>query len=90
MLPTTSNAKILSEFGLKTSNTVSNNDNLKAENEKTSYQSIQMQQLVDSLNMKMFNLKSSSTVKPTPLDAIVEDSSEENLDEIDEYEQSDR
>ncbi|CAF0725633.1 unnamed protein product [Adineta ricciae] len=89
LLPATSNAKILSEFGLQTSNAVSNDDNLKAKNEKTSYQSAQMQQLVDSLNMKMFSLKSSSTVKPTPLDAIVEDSSEENLDEIDEFEQSD-
>ncbi|CAF1487220.1 unnamed protein product, partial [Adineta steineri] len=93
------NATILSDFNLSLENTklneynqnlISNDDAVKNEmssndNENNSSNNDNMQQVVDTINLKMMNKKSSSSIaRSTQLDAIVEDSSEENVDEFDE------
>ncbi|CAF1447142.1 unnamed protein product [Adineta steineri] len=99
------NANILSDFNLSLENTksneynqnlISNDDAVKNEmssndNENNSSNNDNMQQVVDTINLKMVNKKSSSSIaRSTQLDAIVEDSSEENVDEFDEPIQSTR
>ncbi len=65
------NSNILNEFlEYQISNDLINDQNL--------------QQTIENSNSKIINQKPSSTVKPTQLDAIVEDLNEENSDEINE------
>ena len=55
------------------------------ENENNFIDSASMQRtVIGSINSKIINSKPSSTVRATQLDAIVEDSSEEYIDELDE------
>ncbi len=63
----------------------SNDDIIKNENNDHFINSDNIEQTVDDMNLKIINQKSSlSIVRPTPLDAIVEDLNEENSDDLDE------
>ena len=66
------NSNILCDFDLSPESIIPN-ENIDCDN---------LQQTVNDINSKIINQKLSITVKPTPLDAIVEDSNEENPDEI--------
>jgi len=63
----------------------SNDDIIKNENNDHFIDSDNIEQTVDDINLKILNQKSLlSIVRPTPLDAIVEDLNEENSDDLDE------
>ncbi len=65
-------------------NLILNDYEKKDENKTNLINSDNIQQTVDDINSKVINQKLSSIIKPTPLDAIVEDLNEENSDEFDE------
>jgi len=60
-----------------------NNEILVNEGEDNLIDNDNIEKALDDMNLKIINQKSLSTVRPTQLDAIVEDLNEENSDESD-------
>jgi hypothetical protein len=78
------NCNILKNFDVSSNELVSNNYIIKNENDENFIDSDNIEQTVDDINSKIINQKTLLIVRPTPLDAIVEDLNEENSDDLDE------